>query len=76
MVCRRNVCRRNVLSSKRLYSLQMMDDGGCPGPLQTGLTLREIGRPSGLPDAPTPVRPQCSCVTDFTSEIHRPYYRL
>ena len=29
----------------------------------------------GLPEAPTPVSPQCSCTTDFPSEIQRPYYR-
>ena len=51
------------------------DDGGCPGTLQTGLRKWCIGRPSGLPDAPTPVSPQCSCATDFPSEIQRPYYR-
>ena len=52
------------------------DDGGCPGTLQTGLREWCIGRPSGLPDAPTPVSPQCSCATDFSSEIQRPYYSL
>jgi len=36
--------------------------------LQTGLREWCIGRPSGLPDAPTPVSPQCSCVTDLLSQ--------
>jgi len=45
------------------------------GTLQTGLLEWCIGRPSGLPDAPTPVSPQCSCATNFPSEIQRPYYR-
>ena len=48
------------------------DDGGCPGTLQTGLREWCIGRPSGLPDAPTAVSPQCSCATDLPSEIKRP----
>ena len=52
-----------------------MHAGGCPGTLQTGLREWCIGRPSGLPDAPTPVSPQCTCATDFPSEILRPYYR-
>jgi len=52
-----------------------LDGGGCRGTLQTALWEWCIGRPSGLPDAPTPVSPQCSCVTDFLSEIQRPYYR-
>jgi len=50
------------------------DDGGGPSTLQTGLYGN--GVLVGLPAyAPTPVSPQCSCATDFPSEIQRPYYR-
>jgi len=51
------------------------DDGVCAGTFQTGLQVWCIGRPTGLPDAPTPVSPQCTCTTDLQSEIQRPYYR-